>query len=66
VDVEVAPDAEPDERRAIAEALGSDALPREPEAYASPWWRAGLDSADGLPAPQATARRRKSAGALRA
>ncbi|HSL65020.1 MAG TPA: hypothetical protein VK874_10220 [Gaiellaceae bacterium] len=66
MDVEVAPDAEPDERRAIAEALEADPLPREPEGYSSPWWRAGLDGADGLPAPQATARRRKSAGALRA
>lgn len=66
MDVEVAPEAGPDERRVIAEALGTDDQPAEPEAYASPWWRAGLDGdASGVP-PQATARRRKSAGALRA
>jgi hypothetical protein len=66
VDVEVEPEAEPEERRAIAEALRVDLLPREPDAYTSPWWRAGLDGADGPARAQATARRRNSAGAPRA
>lgn len=45
VDVDVEPEAEPDEHRAIVAALAADALRDVPDAYTSPWWRAGVDGA---------------------
>ncbi|HSC93002.1 MAG TPA: hypothetical protein VLB86_15215 [Gaiellaceae bacterium] len=45
MDVDVEPEAEPDEHRAIVAALAADALRDVPDAYTSPWWRAGVDGA---------------------